>query len=88
MVRIAAAAAAAVRAVVKVVKGGLECGMVRFWGLDGGGIGDLEEMVVEEEEGERRAEGEKMVAMLGGGLLGLCFCLVYLYLVGRFPLIQ
>lgn len=68
VVRIAAAAAAAVRAVVKLVKGGLECGMVRFWGLDGGGIGDLEEMVVEEEEeGERRAEGEKMVAILGGG---------------------
>lgn len=57
----AAAAATAVRVVVRLGKGGLGDWLVgRFWGLDCGWVGDLGERVEEE---ERRADGEKIVAI-------------------------
>lgn len=82
----AVAAAMAVRVVVKLVKVGLEDWMGRFWGLDGGGVRDLGETV---EEGERRADGEKIVAIWDVEDRWICgLALFILYLVGKFPLIQ
>lgn len=84
----AVTAATAVRVVVKLVKGGLEDWMGRFWGLDGGGVRDLGE-TVEEEEGERRADGEKIVAIWDVEDRWICgLALFIFYLVRKFPLIQ